>query len=351
MKKKPHGPNPSTDKDREYHLEETRALRLHKLFSENERDKRRKYPTWKDLAALTGENRSTLMRTVARMRDQWNMPIDKCPERGGGIGYTEPVTSFPLLVMSQRQAAMLGLAQQLMTLLEGTPMYDDFKDVLRKAFANLPEGFAHVFDQFRAAVSFHTIGQAAPAAPDWDLFSTCIRAVIDKGELELEHCSAKRGAKPKKVVVHPRHVANINHAWYLFFDVPGSPLTDPPMKYALTRIREARRTGSLFKPTRSFNIDAELKTGLGAFNQKKTEAIHVRFDAEAAPFILERRWHQSQTTQLHAEGMLDLKMQVCLAPELDSLLLPWAGKMRVISPDSLRGRMRAYGEALVRDHS
>jgi hypothetical protein len=33
-----------------------------------------------------------------------------------------------------------------------------------------------------------------------------------------------------------------------------------------------------------------------------------------------------------------------------SLLLPWAGHMKVLSPAPLIGRMRAAGEALVRDH-
>ena len=223
---------------------------------------------------------------------------------------------------------MLGLVQQLMALVEGTPMFDDFTDVLRKAFANMPEDFTEVFQHFRGAVSFHTIGQAAPAALDWELFSTCTRAVIEQGELELDHRSAKPGAKPKKIVVHPRHLANINHAWYLFFDVPGS--AEPPIKYALTRIRAATRTGQTFQPARPFDIHAKLDCGLGAFNDKKTEAVHIRFSADVATFIPERKWHRKQETIVNHDGTVDVKLNVCLTPELDALLLPWAGHMKVL---------------------
>ncbi len=264
--KKPTPPAPSAPNTREFEQEQTRFVKIHRYLTGLWNDKRRKYPNWVQMAADLEEPVTTLKRSVGRMRDEWNLPIDRCPERGGGIGYTEAVTHFPLFTISARQAAMLGLAQQLMTLLEGTPMFDDFKDVLRKAFASMPEDFSEIFDQFRNAVSFHTKGLAAPAKPDWELFSTCVRASVEHGELEIEHCSAKKGAQPKKIVVHPRHVANINHAWYLFFDVPGSD--EPPIKYALTRIRSARRTGTTFKPARPFDIHAELDDSLGAFNPK-----------------------------------------------------------------------------------
>jgi predicted DNA-binding transcriptional regulator YafY len=149
--------------------------------------------------------------------------------------------------------------------------------------------------------------------------------------------------------VHPRHLANINHAWYLFFDVPGS--AEPPIKYALTRIRSASRTGQRFVPARPFDIDAEVDHCLGTFNQKETEFVHVRFSKDAAIFILERPWHTKQVTEQNADGSVEVKLNVCLSPELDSLLLPWAGHMKVLSPAPLRQRMRAFGEALIRDHS
>ena len=79
--------------------------------------------------------------------------------------------------------------------------------------------------------------------------------------------------------------------------------------------------------------------------------MHVRFSKDAAVFIRERPWHSKQVTEQNPDGTVDLKLNVCLSPELDSLILPWAGHVKVLSPAPLRARMRAFGEALIRDHS
>ena len=47
---------------------------------------------------------------------------------------------------------------------------------------------------------------------------------------------------------------------------------------------------------------------------------------------------------------MDVKLNVSLTPELDAILLPFAGHVKVFSPAPLIGRMRAYGDALKRDH-
>jgi predicted DNA-binding transcriptional regulator YafY len=347
--RKPAGPSKPDLSTREFTSEESSAIHVHQVLMKYQEDKRLNYPNMTQLAKQAGVSRSNLYRIFDYMRDSWNMPIGPCPARGGGVGYTEPVTHFPLVALRQRQAAVLGLAQQLMALLEGTPLFDDFKDVLRKTMINLPGDFGKRFEQYRAAVSFHTIGQAAPAVFDWELFSTCITAVVEQAELELDHCSAKPGSQPKKIVVHPRHLANINHAWYLFFDVPGSD--EAPIKYALTRIRSATRTGKRFVPHRPFDIEVELDPALGAFNSKKTELVHAQFSKEVAIFIHERKWHKKQLTKENADGTVDVKLNVSLTPELDAILLPFAGHMTVFSPAPLRERMREFGEALMRDHA
>src|SRR5688572_13358003 len=109
MTKKPHSANPKPDPStREYTSEESSAIHVHRVLMELQEDKRRKYPTMTELARLSGQSRSSLYRILDYMRDSWKMPIGKCPERGGGIGYTERVTHFPLVALRQRQAAVLG---------------------------------------------------------------------------------------------------------------------------------------------------------------------------------------------------------------------------------------------------
>ena len=78
--------------------------------------------------------------------------------------------------------------------------------------------------------------------------------------------------------------------------------------------------------------------------------MHVRFSKDVGIFIVERPWHKKQETVENADGTVDVKLNVSLTPELDMILLPYAGHMKVLSPAPLIGRMRAAGEALKRDH-
>jgi predicted DNA-binding transcriptional regulator YafY len=340
----------SSKAEKERTLQQTRMLLVHGVLMPLQFDKRRKSLTMTELSEKTDIPLRSLERIIELMRDVWKMPIGKPAGRGKGVGYTELVTHFPILTLSETQVAVLAFAQQLMALFKDTPYFDAFRDVMRKAIANTNADFAEVFAQFHEAVSFHTIGYAAPAMPDPGLIARLIRAVVERREIVLQHKSAKTGAKEKRVTIHPRHVANVNHAWYVWFDEPGVVSNEKRKKYALTRIKEVQQTGNHFKPTRKFDIYEELGTGVGAYNLEKTSDVRIRFDAEVATYILEKNWHDSQVLTQNADGSVEVQMQVCLSPELDNLVLPWAGRMEVLSPPELRERIRTMGEALVARH-
>ena len=79
-------------------------------------------------------------------------------------------------------------------------------------------------------------------------------------------------------------------------------------------------------------------------------AGETRFDAEVATFILERYWHETQEFTQNADGTVEVRMQVCLSPEVDMMLLPWAGHMEVLSPPELQDHFHEIGESLKRRH-
>ena len=335
---------------KEQALLQTRMLLVHGVLMPGQNDKRRKWPTYAEIAEKTGIPLRSLERIVETMRDVWKMPIGKAPGRNGGIGYTEKVTHFPLLTLSETQVAVLAFAQQLMALFAETPYYDAFRDLMRKAIANTNADFAEVFAQFQEAVSFHLIGYAAPTMPDPRLIAQLTRAVVERREIVLEHKSAKPDAQMKRVTIHPRRVANVNHSWYVWFDEPGAVPEGKRKKYALTRIKRVEPTGNHFRPLGKIDMDKELGPGVGAFNLEDQVDVRIRFDADVATHILEKKWHESQVVTQNADGTVEVRMQVCLSPELDNVILPWAEKMEVLSPPDLRERMVKVGDVLKARH-
>ena len=350
--KDPHDPeaSPTSKAEKEKNLQQSRMLRVHGVLMPLQFDKRRKSLTMTELSQKTDIPLRSLERVIETMRDVWKMPIGAPSGRGKGVGYTELVTHFPILTLSETQVAVLAFAQQLMALFADTPYFDAFRDVMRKAIANTNADFAEVFAQFHEAVSFHTIGYAAPAMPDPALIAQLIRAVVERREIVLQHKSGKAGAKEKRVTIHPRHVANLNHAWYVWFDEPGVITTKKRKKYALTRIKGVEQTGNHFAPVRKFDIKVELGPGVGAHNEEKTHDVRVRFDADVATYILERMWHDTQVMTQHPDGTVEVQMQVCLSPELDMLLLPWAKSLQILSPPELQYHFNEIGESLRARH-
>ena len=346
-------PNPNIPKESERGTENSaqisRAHIIHQYCMPQQFDKnpKRKWVSMKTLMAATGVKDDSVRRCIKMMQYELHMPIEYVPERGG-YGYTQKVTHFPLMMISEKQVTVLAFAQQLMKVCEGTDLHAEMEAILKKALINLGPEFSEVFEKASKAVSFHTIGYAAPAKPDPMLFGGVMQSVMDSAELELVYQSPKVGAKPLRMTIRPLHLSNINHAWYVWHEAEDG---GEPLKIALTRIRSVERTARLFTPAKSFDIYKELRPGLGVFNKKDVVPVHVRFSPYAAPYILERTWHESLKLELNKDGSLDLRMTAPLTPELDNLLLPWAGNMEVLGPVKLRAKMREHGAALIAAHA
>ena len=296
----------------------------------------------KEIIELLGVGEASVRRCFRVMRSDLNMPIEYVAEKKG-FGYTQKVTSFPLMTMNESEIGAMIVAQQMLALCEGTTDYETVKKVLKKALLNLGAEFAQVAKAIEGVISFHAIGFNAPAKVDTTLRAQLTRAAADREELEIEHKSAAVGAKWKKVRIQPLHVANVNQAWYLWLDLAE---TGVRRKYALTRIRNVRRTGKAFQ-RRAFDIKAELD-GMGLFgdgDQVKADA-RLEFSAAVAPFIMEREWHRSQKITANADGSIVLSMKVAHTVDLECFVLRWAGDVRVLEGKTLRESIRKRALAL-----
>lgn len=344
--KVPKSPKKSTYETADNGAQISRAYIIHqRCMPQQGYHPKRKWVTLEELIEATGVKADSVRRCIHMMRYGLNMPIEYVRERGG-YGYTQKVTHFPLMMISEKQVTVLAMAQQIMKLCEGTDLHKEMENILKTAILNLGPEFADVFEKASKAVSFHTIGYAAPAKPEPKLFGGIMQSVMDGAELDLVYQSPKVGVKPRKMAVRPLHLSNINHAWYVWLEGNAGK----PWKMALTRIRSVERTTRLFTPAKPFDIDEELRDALGVFNSTKVVPVHARFTPEATPYILEREWHESMKLEVNPDGSLDLRMPAPLSPELHNLLLPWAGKMEVVGPVELREEMRDFGRKLFEAH-
>jgi predicted DNA-binding transcriptional regulator YafY len=353
-------PSPKRGKKEEYSARIPRARQVFALFLRNQNEAKRKFPTNAEIGkALQPDDplgQAAVRAILDMMRDDLGMPVDYVEERGGH-GFTEPVAGFPLDAISEEQAYYLIQSVQMLGVHRHSKMFADIRNAVKRACLGICFALNIDFEDIEEAISFHVVGFDAPAPVDPELFKQAMRAILQKQEVTLEHRSVKRRGEVKRKTVEPLHLAMINHALYLWHydpelegtkDEEGKPV-DPIRKFALTRIGALAATGRKCE-ARAFDVHERVQRGFGAFDDEKAEDIVVHFTPKIAPFILERKWHPTQTVEELADGGLKFGLHVARTPELEAFIARWAGEVEVISPAPLRKRIRQLGAALERAH-
>src|SRR5947199_1179777 len=106
-----------------------RMMRLH------EKLKAGKFPNCRKLAEEMEVSSKTIQRDIDFMRDRLNLPIEY-DQLHFGFAYTEPVTSFPSIEVSEGEIVALFVAKKAMEQYRGTP----FEKSLMTAFENITQG-------------------------------------------------------------------------------------------------------------------------------------------------------------------------------------------------------------------
>lgn len=288
-----------------------RMLRIHALLQKG------KYPNCATLAKRLEVSAKTAQRDIEFMRDRLELPVDYDRTRRGYY-YTEEVTNFPTVQVSEGEVVALLVAQKAMEQYRGTP----FEKILRRAVEKLAAGLedevslgqADIIDTF----SFHAFG-VAPVAPV--VFERLARAVRTRREVTFDYTKPKTGRTESRRV-QPWHLANLDHCWYL---IAHDPAKDALRHFALPRIKAVKIEHKTFRWPAEFSPREYFATAFGAYAGGKPQEVRIEFDATAAPFIKERVWHESQELQSLPDGRLILTMKVARLEPVENWVRSWGG--------------------------
>ena len=76
----------------------------------------------------------------------------------------------------------------------------------------------------------------------------------------------------------------------------------------------------------------------------------LRFNAAAADFIREKRWHPSQELKELKDGAVELHLRLSSLEEIARWVLTWAGNATVVQPRELAGMVRKAAKRLLQAH-
>jgi predicted DNA-binding transcriptional regulator YafY len=303
-----------------------RMMRLHAALKSHH------FPNCQKIAAELEVSSKTIQRDIDFMRDRLGLPIGYDSQKFG-FYYTEAVTGFPSIEVSEGEITALFVAQKALAQYKGTPFERPLRSAFRKITDGLKDRVSFSWTDLEDVISFRSAG-ASPA--DLELFEIVSQAVLRSVELNFEYRTLK-GSEYEPRQVRPYHLGCLENQWYLFAeDLDRAQLRT----FALPRMQNVSLTTKGFRRPADFSISKILSGSFGVFSSGKKHRIRLQFDPYAARLVSERTWHESERIRSFPDGSLTLQLELGGLEEIERWVLSWGSHVRVLEPASLAQLIR-----------
>ena len=135
-------------------------------------------------------------------------------------------------------------------------------------------------------------------------------------------------------VIHPYHLREYNNRWFLF----GRSNTYGNLtNLALDRIIDIKEEAIPFVPNDKWDFNEYFDDIIGVtIMGGSPQEVKLAFNKQAAPYILSKPLHGSQRKLSQTDEELIICLKVCLNYELESVILSFGDRVRVLEPENLR---------------
>jgi predicted DNA-binding transcriptional regulator YafY len=311
-----------------------RMVRIHQAVSSDQ------FPNASTLAREIEVATKTIHRDIEFMRDRLNLPIE-FDSRQNGYRYTEEVSAFPTLQITEGELFALVVAEKALQQYRGTSFERPLLSAIKKMEQALPDTISLNLADIERTISFRT--RAEPIL-DLKIFDALAKAVAQRQQLELAY--RKPGQRqPEKRVIDPYHLANINGEWFLF---AHDHARKDIRTFVPARIQSVEPTGKIFERPQKFSLEKRLRDSFGVHSGEGEYEVVVRFNARVADFIREKKWHESQQLQELKGGAVELRLKLSSLVEIERWILGWGGDATVVKPPELAAAVRATARQILR---
>ena len=307
-------------------------LRIHQAIQSGS------FPNATSLAREIEVSTKSIQRDIGFMRDRLNLPVEFDVGRNG-YRYTGEVSSFPTMQITEGEIVALVVAEKALQQYRGTSFEKPLLSAIQKMEQSLPDTISLNLADIEQTISFRT--RAEPIL-NLEIFDTLAKAVAQRQQLELHY--RKPGQPAEKRLVDAYHLANINGEWYLFaYDHARKGLRT----FVPARIQSVKPTGKTFERTQKFSLEQRLRDSFGVHSGEGEFDVLIRFNARAADYIREKKWHRSQILRDLKGGGAELKMKLSSLAEVQRWVLSWGGDAEALKPKELAESVRAAAKKIL----
>lgn len=309
-------------------------LRIHQVVDAGS------FPNATFLARELEVSTKSIQRDLEFMRDRLNLPLAYNGSRFGYY-YTEEVSSFPTLHITEGELAALVIAEKALQQYRGTQFEKPLLSAIRKIEQSLPNTISLNLADLEQTISFRT--RVEPIL-NLQVFDALAKATAQRRQLKLSYRKPGR-REPETRLVDPYHLANINGEWYLFaFDHARQDIRT----FVPARVRTMKPTGRTFPRPDKFSLEKRLRDSFGVHSGEGEYLVVLRFAPRVADYVREKKWHPSQQLRELKHGGIELTLKLSSLIEIQRWVLSWGGDAAVVKPQELAASVRQAAEAILK---
>ena len=229
----------------------------------------------------------------------------------------------------------LYFGRDVLRILKNTVFHDSLESLFKKIKTTLPAESKKYLKQIEKSLRAGS-GPHKKYDKFKDTIETLNEAVINKKVVEIVYYTMSR-RKVSQRKVAPYKLWFYNGTFYMI----GYCRSKKDIRiFAVDRIKMLNITGKRFEVPADFNADEFMKASFGVFHGQPVH-VKVHFTPDAAGYIKEKIWHDSQKISEQSDGSVILEVDVAGTKEIKHWILGWGSQAQVLEPDALREEVRS----------
>ncbi len=106
-------------------------------------------------------------------------------------------------------------------------------------------------------------------------------------------------------------------------------------------------TGTTFERPQKFSLEKRLRDSFGVHSGEGGHEVVIRFNARAADYVREKKWHESQQLRELKGGGVELRLKLSSLAEVERWILSWGGDAKVLKPRELADAVKTAAKRIM----
>ncbi len=285
-----------------------------------------------------GVSLSMIRNDMEALQTVYGAPIS-CKKEGKEVYYyyDDPTFSIQNIPVSAEDIMRLNEAVHLLKQINGF---------------TLSNGMEEVLDRLERKVKMHPVRQSviqfenSPPAKNIDFLEDIYTAILSKKVLKIAYQPFTQ-SEPQDWLIHPYLLKEYNNRWFLF---GLHHLTTSIGNYPLDRMHSVKVNSEAYIENTVLSTDDYFKNIIGVTIpvDGRIENVLLEFSASRAPYVLTKPIHGSQNlVETRDDGKTIIEITVIPNRELESVIMSYGCDVKVISPITLKDKIKEMAKQLV----